>query len=337
MMKLFKILFINTMIIGTLISISSYSWLSTWIGLEINLLSFIPLFKNNKNKFSTEAAIKYFIAQTMGSSMLLFSISNMLLMKNITTYEYSLFNLMISSTLLLKTGAAPFHFWFPEVSSGLNWNNFFMLLTWQKIGPMILLMYQIKTIELFFTMIIILSSMISGLQGLNQTCMRKILTYSSINHISWMISSMLMSLNIFYYYFLMYTLINMSIIMILKKFNILFLNQLNQIFSYNKKIKFLFMMNFLSLGGLPPFLGFLPKWLTINCMIENYQFTVATIMIIFSLITLYFYLRITFSSFSIFSKETLILSFKNISFYHMLFSMISITGLIFCSMVKSIM
>nr|YP_006576056.1 NADH dehydrogenase subunit 2 [Naupactus xanthographus]ACZ58583.1 NADH dehydrogenase subunit 2 [Naupactus xanthographus] len=334
MVKLYKIMFFISMISGTFIAISSYSWFSSWIGLEINLLSFIVLLKNNKNKFPSEAALKYFIAQAMGSSMFLFSITMFLSSKNSLSSELSMIELIFMSTaLLLKMGAAPFHFWYPEVMSGLNWSNALILLTTQKIAPLFLLSYNIKLYTLFFSSIIILSSIIGGLQGLNQMCMRKIMAYSSMNHMSWLIASIMNSTSISIIYFSIYSIISMSIILMLNKYNIFYINQISNIFNQNKKIKFIFMMNFLSLGGLPPFLGFLPKWLTINCMIENNHFTLAILLIIFSLISLYIYLRLTISTFTLYSSESLVSSFNKINLIQSIFSFISLFSLIFCSLI----
>nr|YP_010411482.1 NADH dehydrogenase subunit 2 [Callirhopalus sedakowii]URN73813.1 NADH dehydrogenase subunit 2 [Callirhopalus sedakowii] len=336
MIKLFKILFFNSMMIGTFIAISSYSWFATWIGLEINLLSLIPLLKNSSNKYPSEAALKYFIAQAMGSSLIIYAILIFYLTKDPLSQKMELTEMIILSTaLLLKMGAAPFHFWLPEVMSGLNWTNIFIIMTWQKIAPIFILSYQVEQYSLFFSIIIIISSMISGLQGLNQTCMRKIMAYSSINHMGWMITTLLNSTIVCVVYFATYCFINMNIVLILKKYNIFNLSQLANIFNMKKKIKYLFMMNFMSLGGLPPFLGFLPKWLAINNMIENKHYFLTVMLIIFTLISLYFYLRITFSSFTVYSEETLIILFNKINYFHFMANLFSLLGLIACSFLDS--
>nr|QZI85929.1 NADH dehydrogenase subunit 2 [Aclees taiwanensis] len=330
MKKLYKLMFYSTMITSTIISISALSWFTAWIGLEINLLSIMPLMKQLKNTFSSESTIKYFIIQAMASSLLLFSI---IIFTNSKEYSIELtmsISMLMNSALLLKMGAAPFHFWFPEVISGLNWEMAYILMTWQKIAPMILLSYS-TYMPSFLAIIIILSSLISGIQGINQTCIRKILAYSSINHVSWMISALLNSMTIWLYYFLIYSIINTNIIIILSKYNIFFTSQLSKLFSFNKKLKFLFMLNFLSLGGLPPFLGFFPKWLVINFMVMNNLYSIAIILIIFTLLLLYMYIRVTFSSFSINSEESLIKNFNKISFIHFMTNLISLMGLIICT------
>nr|AND96694.1 NADH deshydrogenase subunit 2 [Onthophagus pullus] len=284
-------MFSLTLILGTLISISSYSWLGMWLGLEINLLSIIPLMSNSKNPMASEATMKYFITQTLASIILLFSIITMSINMNYIIFNNSL-SLIFMTSLFIKMGAAPFHFWFPEIMEGLSWMNSFIMLTWQKIAPMTLISYSsFKNLNYLF-MIVIFSSMISGIMGMNQTNMRKILAYSSINHISWMLTSMLFFEMIWIYYFMIYTIISFNIIIILKKFNIFYMSQLFSSFNNYPIIKFFFMLNFMSLGGLPPFLGFLPKWLTIQILIKMELFSLSLIIIIMTLITLFFYMRI---------------------------------------------
>nr|QVM79205.1 NADH dehydrogenase subunit 2 [Pyrrhidium sanguineum] len=332
MFKFYKILFLNTLMIGTLLSISSYSWFSMWIGLEINLLSIIPLMKSPGNFFPSEAALKYFITQALASSILMFSIIMIMNMNEFIPQNSNYFMMMVmNSALFTKVGAAPFHMWFPEVMEGLNWNNCLILLTWQKLAPMVLIMYNTNMIT-FFSLIIIFSSITGSVLGLNQISLRKILAYSSINHIGWMLASMLSSKTIWFIYFLVYSIINLNIILILKQWNVLYLTQLINMLNSNKINKFLFMMNFLSLGGIPPFLGFFPKWLTLNFLAQNQFFSLSLILILTALITLFFYLRLTFSSMILNMKETIFLKpTDKSSFLSYFTNFLSLTGLGLCA------
>nr|QCG69869.1 NADH dehydrogenase subunit 2 [Cyllorhynchites ursulus] len=333
MNKFYKIMFLQTLLIGTLIAISSYSWLMMWIGLEINLLSMIPLMKTSKNLFPSEAALKYFITQALASSILLFSIIISLNFNEHTQSYMNFYSIMImNSSLLTKMGAAPFHFWFPEVMEGLSWMNSMMMLTWQKIAPFILIMYNSK-MTMFIACIIIASSIIGGIMGLNQTSIRKILAFSSINHIGWMLSSLLNSQMIWLIYFIIYSLINLNLIFIFHKFNSYSISQLFNSVNKNKLIKFFFIINFLSLGGLPPFLGFLPKWLTINNLISNNFMFMSLTLIISTLITLFFYLRLTFSSLTINQEESNILIMIKQSWSIIIINFASLSGLIICTMI----
>nr|YP_009995246.1 NADH dehydrogenase subunit 2 [Ochthebius puncticollis]QNP09636.1 NADH dehydrogenase subunit 2 [Ochthebius puncticollis] len=330
MFYMFKLLFLTTMMIGSMISISSYSWLGMWMGLEINLLSIVPLLSNSKNMINNEASLKYFITQALASTILLFSII-LFSSKMFSTWENS-FNMIFNSSLLTKMGAAPFHFWFPEVMEGINWFNCLIMLTWQKLAPMVLVMYNIKMIN-FFSIIIMSSMLISGIMGLNQTSLRKIMAYSSINHIGWMLSTMFFMEKIWLIYFLIYTLTSINIISIFNIFNIFQLKQIFLSLNKNMNLKMFFIMNFLSLGGLPPFLGFMPKWLTIQYMLENNMIMMSMMLVIMTLLTLYFYMRITFSTLMINMNELNFLNQKPIKKFILMFIMfLTLNGLIFLTL-----
>nr|YP_009050453.1 NADH dehydrogenase subunit 2 [Monochamus alternatus]AIG22807.1 NADH dehydrogenase subunit 2 [Monochamus alternatus] len=332
MLNLYKILFFLTTIIGTLITISSYSWLSMWMGLEINLLSIIPLLKDSNNMFPSESALKYFITQSLASSILLLSIILSLNLKEFFMENFQFLTLIMNSALLTKMGAAPFHAWFPEVMEGLNWMTGLLMLTWQKIAPMILIFYSCN-LSMFFLLIILISTIFSGILGLNQISLRKILTYSSINHISWMLASMLYSQVTWMIYFSIYSLITFNIVIIFNFLKIFYLNQLFSSLNYSKSLKFSFLLNFLSLGGLPPFLGFFPKWLVINNLILNKFYFLSLLLILFTLITLFFYLRICFSTIMLNTKETLIYIPKKLNFKIFLINFISLSGLLICTLI----
>nr|UFA49336.1 NADH dehydrogenase subunit 2 [Drosophila melanogaster] len=291
-----KILFITIMIIGTLITVTSNSWLGAWMGLEINLLSFIPLLSDNNNLMSTEASLKYFLTQVLASTVLLFS-SILLMLKNNMNNEIneSFTSMIIMSALLLKSGAAPFHFWFPNMMEGLTWMNALMLMTWQKIAPLMLISYL--NIKYLLLISVILSVIIGAIGGLNQTSLRKLMAFSSINHLGWMLSSLMISESIWLIYFFFYSFLSFVLTFMFNIFKLFHLNQLFSWFVNSKILKFTLFMNFLSLGGLPPFLGFLPKWLMIQQLTLCNQYFMLTLMMMSTLITLFFYLRICYSAF----------------------------------------
>nr|QLY90240.1 NADH dehydrogenase subunit 2 [Simulium lundstromi] len=291
-------LFMMTLVSGTLISISSNSWLGAWIGLEINLLSFIPLMMDTNNLLSTEASLKYFLTQALASAIFLFSSILFILQLNIfsmITINSNFITLIILSSLLLKSGAAPFHFWFPGVMEGLNWWNNLILMTWQKIAPLMLTSYCLNFNFLFN--IIILSIIIGSLGGLNQTSLRKLMAFSSINHLGWMLAAMIYSENLWLSYFFIYTYLSFTIIFIFNLFNFFHLNQLFSFYNQSPLIKFSLFISLLSLGGLPPFLGFLPKWMVIQSISNMNSIFMLIIMVSFTLITLFFYMRLTYSAF----------------------------------------
>nr|YP_009048679.1 NADH dehydrogenase subunit 2 [Byasa alcinous]AHZ89274.1 NADH dehydrogenase subunit 2 [Byasa alcinous] len=322
-----KMFFFFILFFSTLISISSNTWMGCWIGLEINLMSFIPLISNSKNLLSSEAALKYFLIQSIASINFLFSIIfKLILMKNFETNL--IFSILINSSMLTKMGSTPFHFWFPNIIEGLSWFNCFILMSWQKISPMILLSYYIN--NNFILLISTLNVIIGTLGGLNQTSIRKILTFSSINNLGWMLMSLMISDNLWMFYFFLYAFIISIVCFTFNMFNIFFINQLF-IMNMNYSIKFSLFINLLSLSGLPPFLGFFPKWIIINFLINNNFLLICFIFILMSLIMMFIYIRIIYSSilfnylkmkwFKFFIKNNQLILIK-------IFNLISILGMI---------
>nr|YP_009171539.1 NADH dehydrogenase subunit 2 [Henicus brevimucronatus]AJW76394.1 NADH dehydrogenase subunit 2 [Henicus brevimucronatus] len=335
-----KLLFLSTLMGGTMITISSNSWFSAWMGLEINLLSFIPLMTNSSNILSTEASLKYFLVQALASTSLLFSIILMHLSSDMSILmNNNLFLTLISSTLLLKMGAAPFHFWFPGTMEGLNWINCLILMTWQKIAPLMLLSYVIK-MSMFTAMIIMSSIIIGSLGGLNQTSLRKLMAYSSINHLGWMIAAMISGENLWELYFFIYSFLSASLIFLFTSSQIMYMNQGFLMMNKTPMMKFCLFSLLLSLGGLPPFLGFLPKWLIIQSMTELNMIFITTMMVIFTLITLFFYLRLCFSAFLMSYTELKWINFMKYNSLTMMtattLTMISTMGLIVCTILFNV-
>nr|YP_010692957.1 NADH dehydrogenase subunit 2 [Anastrepha striata]WCB98073.1 NADH dehydrogenase subunit 2 [Anastrepha striata] len=332
-----KIMFFFILMMGTLITVSSNSWLSAWMGLEINLLSFIPLMSDN-NLMSTEASLKYFLTQAMASAVLLFAIIMMYLNNFPMFQSNSTYNdMIIYSSLLLKSGAAPFHFWFPNVMEGLSWMNALVLMTWQKIAPIMLISYITIQQSTFIFSVIILSTIVGSMGGLNQTSLRKLMAFSSINHLGWMLAAMQINESMWVVYFCFYTFLSFSLTFIFNNFKMYHINQLFNSFFNSKILKFMLFLNLLSLGGLPPFIGFLPKWLVIQLLILNSQYTLMTIMTVMTLITLFFYLRLCFAAFMLNYNEnnwTNYMQVNKISFKcMMILSFISTFSLILVSII----
>nr|QID48494.1 NADH dehydrogenase subunit 2 [Bolivaritettix lativertex] len=295
-----KMLFIMLLIMSTLISTSSNNWLGVWMGLEINLLSYIPLITYNKNKNINFSGIKYFIIQSMASIVLIMSIISITINDSMNNnYMISI----MSISILTKIGAAPMHFWFPEIMEQLDWNNCMLLMTWQKIAPMIILSYITPNVNLM-NLFIMASAIVGAILGLNQISLRLILAYSSINHIAWMISALNYNLMIWWSYFLIYSLMTILIVASFKSHNIFSINEAFLSKNYNKINKINLMMIMLSLGGMPPLLGFLPKWLLIQEMMINFSYLTLFVLIISSSVTLYFYLKLFLSAGMILAQES---------------------------------
>jgi NADH-ubiquinone oxidoreductase chain 2 len=221
----------------------------------------------------------------------------------------------------------------------LEWTECLLLITVQKISPFILISYLLK-INLFLARIIITSVAIGSIGGINQTSLRKILTYSSINHTGWILSAISLRESMWLLYFSIYSLLTTTVISIIKPFKPSFINQLIIIKKEIVITKFLIFTSLLSLGGLPPFLGFIPKWVIIQEMTANKHYFLITFIVIGSLLTLYYYLRICYSRFLILHTELKWnKQFSRNQFYTLcrsFLSFLSLTGLVLCTIFTGI-
>nr|AFI54838.1 NADH dehydrogenase subunit 2 [Poecilocoris nepalensis] len=276
-----KLLFFLILSYGTIFTLSSNSWISMWMGMEMNMMAFIPLL-NEKNKLSSEAMMIYLLTQSMSSMMFMFSV----MMMNLTVNQ--MFNNMMMISLLIKLGAAPFHFWLPEILTKMSWINSAILMTWQKIAPLMIInnmMYNNKIMQLS----IIMSVLVGALGGLNQMSLRKIMGYSSINHLGWMLSLSKIKNN-WMSYMCVYTIMVIMMCWMFNQYNMIHINQINNMnMTITEKLTYLTSM--MSLGGLPPFLGFLPKWLVIQTLMMNQSYGTIFIMVMSSLLSLFYYMR----------------------------------------------
>nr|ADU55220.1 NADH dehydrogenase subunit 2 [Dosidicus gigas]ADU55370.1 NADH dehydrogenase subunit 2 [Dosidicus gigas] len=295
-------LFILIMIMGTLFSLSSSHWLTMWMGLEINLMGFLPLMNIKGKTLEAEASMKYFIIQSMSSSILIIS---SVLMYNNTLSWYSMFtdstfSLMIILSLVLKLGGAPLHFWMPSIAKQMSWSILFMMLTWQKLAP--LLMLSLVNSNLMLVMLISMASTIVGsIMALNQTNIQLIMTYSSISHLGWMLSMITINSSLTMMYFFNYIMISMPLM------NMLSMTLGNHLFMLTQQTKMNNMIPIsliLSLGGLPPLLGFMSKLIILISLIEMKLMMLAMFMFVGTLISLYFYLNM--------SLMLMIKSYKNL-------------------------
>nr|WRK21349.1 NADH dehydrogenase subunit 2 [Xestocephalus sp. n. A ZLL-2024a] len=276
-----KMTFMNTMMIGIMVSTCSNSWMMIWAGLEISLMSFIPLMEK-ESVLSTESSIKYFIIQSVSSSMMILG-----LIMSMKTTSW----LLISYSMMIKMGTSPFHMWMVSVSEGLTYLNLFIMLTITKIPPMTIMNYNMTDNP----MMSILSLIIGSMMGLNQTSMRKILTYSSIYNMGFMLM-LTKSMPAWMTFLLIYsTMLAMTMTMMMKM-SISYLNQMS-INNQKPSSKMNMWIMMMSMSGLPPSMGFMNKLLVIELLIQKNQILISTTMIMTSLIVSFYYTRMMFSSF----------------------------------------
>nr|ACM79556.1 NADH dehydrogenase subunit 2 [Onisimus nanseni] len=270
------------------LSLSSDSWLLVWVGLEINLMCFTPIITQNTNKLSAECALKYFLVQALASTAIVFCA---------VLGDHPEITMPVTlAALMWKSGAAPLHQSMPSIVSGLTWAPMTALLSIQKIIPLSVLtsLSSYFMLKKFFFFFILFSAFIGSIGGLTQTSLRKILIFSSIAHLAWLLSAILLSNWLWLNYFLIYFFIVMSITIPLNKSNTYSLNQL--ILAANPAIPIMTSISLLSLGGLPPFTGFLPKLMVVQHLVGSISVLLPFFLLLSTFISLFFYLRVAMAT-----------------------------------------
>nr|YP_010318371.1 NADH dehydrogenase subunit 2 [Amalda mucronata]ULC82864.1 NADH dehydrogenase subunit 2 [Amalda mucronata] len=309
----FSYMFLMVMGVGTLISVSSIHWLAIWAGLEINLIGFLPMLVYQKSVSESESAVKYFIIQALGSSFLIFG--SLLIFS--MSFTWDVFNWMqftsnlgfifLMAGLCTKLGLFPFHYWLPSVMAGLPWITCLLLATWQKLAPLFLMLCllnlnQSNLLVMMLCLISAGSSLMGGVGGLNQTQIRALLAYSSISHLGWMVFAMMSSEWAMKVYLMIYVFISMSMFMSLWYGDSGSMKDISNLKSSNF-MQMSIMMLLLSLGGLPPLLGFVSKWLVITSGVETPWLFIIFLLIMGSLLSLFYYLSLFFSVFLVTMKK----------------------------------
>nr|UGN61563.1 NADH dehydrogenase subunit 2 [Paracyba sp.] len=306
-----KLLFMTTMVLGIIMSISSNNWITIWCGLEISLVSMIPLMIN-KSVNSSESMMKYFIVQSISSSMLMLGLMTMI-MKGDYNYGY-----ILTTALIMKMGVVPFHNWVLTVIEGIEFIMILIMLTINKIAPITLMSYFNNS----FTVIVMLTVMTGAIMGVNQSSMKKIIGYSSIFNMGFIIMVMKNSL-MWISYLTVYTVLISYLMFYMFMQKISFINQMA--FSEMTMNKISLWMNMLSMGGMPPLIGFSIKYMVMIQMIKTQMISLVVIMIMASLLVMFFYLRMTFVSLMANSliQKTKLMKMNELSSWMMIINMMA--------------
>nr|ADR79048.1 NADH dehydrogenase subunit 2 [Erythrogenys erythrogenys] len=293
-----KLIFTSSLLLGTTITITSNHWITAWAGLEINTLAILPLIAKSHHPRAIEAATKYFLTQATASTILLFSATMNAWHTgqwDITQLTHPASCLVLTSALAMKLGLAPFHFWFPEVLQGSPLTTALLLSTIMKFPPITLLFMTSPSLNpTLLTCMALLSVALGGWTGLNQTQIRKILAFSSISHLGWMAIIVSYNPKLTLINFYLYVLMTTAVFLTLNTIKTLKLPTLMTTWTKTPTLSAMLFLTLLSLAGLPPFTGFLPKWLIVQELTKQDMALAATMISLLSLLSLFFYLRLAY-------------------------------------------
>nr|ABP52269.1 NADH dehydrogenase subunit 2 [Anolis coelestinus] len=305
---------LSSLATGTIITMTSYHWLMAWIGLEINTLAIIPIISIQHHPRSTEAATKYFLTQAAASAMILFASTTNAWYAgtwDITQTSNTSSHILLTAALTMKLGLAPLHFWLPEVLQGSTLKTSFIIVTWQKLAPMSLIYLTMNNLSPTILLSLgLISSMVGGWGGLNQTQTRKIMAYSSIAHLGWMATISSIMTNILVMNLMLYLIMTTSVFYALILTKSKTIQDTAVTWTLSPTLTILMMLSLLSLGGLPPLTGFMPKWFILEELTTQNLIPLATTMAMSALLSLFFYLRLTYTTTLTFSPNTTQTKFK---------------------------
>ena len=315
-------------LIGTMIMISANSLLMLYLGIELLSLSLYALIGfNKKSSLSSEAAIKYYVLGAMSSGILLFGISliygftgsigyddiaSQLINIDINSVDYIaiIFGIIfITASLCFKFGAAPFHMWVPDIYQGSLISTTILLSTLPKIAvfivflklyfiPFILLREVWSDILIFVGM---LSIVIGSLFALTQENIKRLLAYSAISNIGFIILSLgLISIDGIHaslYYTVVYSLTALASFGIITHItsNSNGIEKITDLAGLSKThpyFAFLILITMLSSAGIPPLVGFHAKLMVIKALISSSYIILSIIVVIMTVVSAYYYLKV---------------------------------------------
>lgn len=261
-------------IIRIFLTVRCNDWILVWVGLEINIISFISLIFIRISR-GVEACIKYFFIQRLGSGILII----------IFYLEFLWFDYVILGVLRYKIGRGPFFFWFPSLCERLSWGRCFLLITVQKVLPLILISFLVR---IFLWIIIFRRIFIGAIGSINQKRIKRLIAYSSIHHIGWILLCNFILEFMWIIYLIIYTILIRGIIIIIIKDNI---DEVGRLWKIRSKWRFV--LGILRIGGMPPLLGFYLKW-WIFYYLMRWDLRLLVLIVVMSVLIFYVYFRVVY-------------------------------------------
>ena len=312
--------------IGSVILILSDNLIILYLGLELQTFSIFILIAKNRNSIKgSEAGLKYFMLGAISSGFFLLSLvilflygldlnlKHILLLKEDPIVYSSI--ILITVSFCFKLSLFPFHFWIPDIYEGSSWDTVSLVATLPKIS-MICVLIQILSNSNIILVFSLLSIGIGTLGALNQTKIKRLLAYSGISHMGFIIlgitciSNQGSTIGSLYLIIYVLTMLSMFVLIINGNYKSDYIIELGGIKLINNITAITFILLILSIAGIPPLSGFISKWYLIWVVMDS-QFNISSfIIIIFSAIGIGYYLRIV--KIIYFQKKSSYFLWKNI-------------------------
>jgi NADH-quinone oxidoreductase subunit N len=305
-------------LLGMLLLVSSGDFLMFYLAVELLSLSFYVLAGVKKHsQHSTEAALKYFLLGALASGLLLFGIGLIYAYTGTTNFSgvsqfiwytegSSIGGLFIIIALLFKIAAAPFHSWAPDVYEGSPTIVIAFFAIVPKLatvsvliillnGPFVGIFSDLQPVLIFSA---VSSLLVGSIAAINQAKLKRLLAYSSISHVGFLLLGILtnsiLSLQATFIYLMIYIIMSINtwtfVLSVFKHGN--YITQLSGLSRTNPVLAMTFVLVLFSIAGIPPLAGFLSKYLILLELVNNSFYVLALIAVLCSAIAGFYYLRI---------------------------------------------
>jgi NADH-quinone oxidoreductase subunit N len=312
-------------LLGMMVMVSGQSMLTLYVGLELLSLSLYALVALNRdNARATEAAMKYFVLGALASGMLLYGMSmiygmtgslniadiNVALMSGTANHAVLILGLVfIVAGLAFKLGAVPFQMWVPDVYEGSPTAMTMLISSVPKLAAFAfvirMLVQGLQTLvvdwQQMLMIMAVLSIVIGNITAIAQTNLKRMLAYSTISHVGFMLYGLMSaSMNGFVsamFYIVSYvvmTLAGFGMILLLsrKGFEAENLDDLKGLNQRSPWHAFLMLIVMFSMAGVPPTLGFYAKFTVLQAALQAGYLWLVVFAVLMAVIGAFYYLRV---------------------------------------------
>jgi len=330
--------------IGASFLVSSTDLVSLYLAIELQSFAvYILATLYRENESATSAGLKYFLLGALSSALILLgsalvyaytgltnldAISSLISVSttsNSVTQGVMLGLVVMTAGFLFKIAAAPFHNWAPDVYDGVptivtTWLSvmpkisiFVLLLTVSSLTEGLGLTFGDITVNVWQALLLVcslLSLIIGTVVGLSQVRIKRLLTYSTISHVGFMLLALAVSgqesIDAFLFYLIQYTLTNLNVFLILLAFGYLlvkpwaqkgtgdveYIKELRNQFSQSPALALSLLICLFSMAGVPPMMGFFAKYAVLYSAIHNGYYFLSIVGILASVVSAGYYLRV---------------------------------------------
>lgn len=298
------VLLVLIVLLGSLLLVSSVNWLSIYLALELQTLTLFILVAKNNSVYSIEAGLKYFVLGAVSSGLflfgcaLLYGVSGEMSIQGINLLLIGdMGKILITVSLLFKLSVAPFHMWAPDVYEGAPTITTALLVIMPKIGVFSVLV-QVGLVSNVVLFCGVLSIIYGAIGALNQTKIKRLLAYSGIGHMGFILFGVgigsFESIQASLVYIIIYLIMSICVFLVLLSLKLIrvLIIEVSGLSRENPIMALTLALTFLSTAGIPPLVGFLGKWLILLSGVSSGYYLICMAIVVVSVIAGVYYVRV---------------------------------------------